>query len=42
MAAARVDAVLIGSALMRSADPGAHLAALRAAADSNATQTHAR
>jgi indole-3-glycerol phosphate synthase len=36
MAAARVDAVLIGSALMRSPDPGAQLAALRAA--SNATQ----
>ncbi len=32
LAAARVDAVLIGSALMRSPDPGAHLAALRAAA----------
>jgi indole-3-glycerol phosphate synthase len=33
IAAAGVDAVLIGSALMRSADPGAHLAALRAAAN---------
>jgi indole-3-glycerol phosphate synthase len=41
IAAARVDAVLIGSALMRSADPGAQLAALRAAAaDAIATQTH--
>jgi len=41
MAAAQVDAVLIGSALMRSADPGAQLAALRAAAaDAIATQTH--
>jgi indole-3-glycerol phosphate synthase len=38
LAAARVDAVLIGSSLMRSADPGAQLAALRAAA--NATQIH--
>jgi indole-3-glycerol phosphate synthase len=35
IAAARVDAVLIGSSLMRSADPGAHLAALRAAAESS-------
>ncbi|MEJ0070790.1 MAG: indole-3-glycerol phosphate synthase TrpC [Pseudomonadota bacterium] len=33
LAAARVDAVLIGSALMRSADPGAQLAALRAGAN---------
>ncbi|MBI3517603.1 MAG: indole-3-glycerol phosphate synthase TrpC [Proteobacteria bacterium] len=32
LAAARVDAVLIGSALMRSPDPGARLAALRGAA----------
>jgi indole-3-glycerol phosphate synthase len=38
LAGARVDAVLIGSALMRSADPGAALAALCAAA--NATQIH--
>jgi indole-3-glycerol phosphate synthase len=33
MVAARVDAVLIGSSLMRSPDPGAHLSALRAAVD---------
>jgi indole-3-glycerol phosphate synthase len=33
IAAAGVDAVLIGSALMRSADPGAQLTALRAAAN---------
>ena len=38
LVAARVDAVLIGSSLMRSGDPGAALAALRAAA--NATQIH--
>jgi indole-3-glycerol phosphate synthase len=34
IAAVGVDAVLIGSSLMRSPDPGAHLAALRAAAAS--------
>jgi indole-3-glycerol phosphate synthase len=34
VAAAGVDAVLIGQSLMRSPDPGAHLAALRAAAES--------
>jgi indole-3-glycerol phosphate synthase len=41
IAAARVDAVLIGSSLMRSADPGAHLTALRAAA-ATANATHTR
>ncbi len=34
IAAVGLDAVLIGSSLMRAPDPGAHLAALRAAAES--------
>jgi indole-3-glycerol phosphate synthase len=36
LAATRIDAVLIGSSLMRSPDPGALLAALRAAAGESA------